>query len=342
MTETTEQATPQATALPDEIAAALGVLEASPMYAAVVPMLREKFSGHYALILANNSNVSAILEAKETDPNSSEYQDLTWKRVVQEKGDDEMVRWDARRQKLIAEEQKLLDQLRDKSKTHMRPALSEEQVQAKRKEVNDGKKVIEDSVKGVASVAEMADQMLAMAGAPVENGIWSLMPNPESLMNARGKKSGGKSSGEGYATRLVEAFIDGQTANRNVKRKGVDVFAGHFNYVAEDLSKQFDDKEFPGNQVTALEIEKAYYDSKGVEWRNAEGMPEDHTFDFTKTVQVRNGADNTVKEIPVTKVIRVVRWTKDTKGKEGEIATPENAEGNVDAPSNEGSTPAAE
>jgi hypothetical protein len=343
MTEQT--ATPEstpATVLPESIDNALGALRENPAYSSVVPMLSEKLGSHYALIRKNNRNVARINEAKETDPESAEYQDSTWKRVVAESADPEMVKLDARRQKLIAEEQKILMQLREKARNHMEPALSDDEVQRLRKEVNDGKSVISASVTANAAIAEMADQMLTLAGKPVENGIWSLMPQPDSLMNTRGKgKSKSSESGEGYATRLVEAFINGKTTNRNVKRKGKDVFAAHFNYVAEALSKEFGDKEFPGNIVTAEEVERAYYGSKGVEWRASDEMPADHTFEFTKEIEMRNGADNSVKKMPVTKSIRVVRWTKETAGKEGELAKPEGentADNAAENASNEGTT----
>lgn len=327
---TTENATP---VLPEAIDKAFTVLRDNPSFSVMVPTIAEKLGAHYALVKHNNRNVARINEARDTDPNSAEYQDSTWKRVVAEAEDVEMVKLDARRQKLIAEEQKILMQLREKAKTHMEPALSKEEVEKLRKEVNDGKSVISDSAKANAAIAEMADQMLSLAGAPVENGIWSLMPEHDSLMNARGRKSGtaAKGDGEGYATRLVEAFIDGQTTNRNVKRKGKEVFAAHFNYVAENLSKEFGDKEFPGNQVTAEEVERAYYGSKGVEFRSSDEMPADHTFAFTKEIEARNGADNTVKRIPITKELRIVRWTKETAGTEGDIVKPENTEASQEA-----------
>lgn len=320
-----ENATP---VLPETIDTAFEALRGNPAYAGVVPMLSEKLGAHYALVKTNNKNVARINEARDTDPNSAEYQDSTWKRVVAEGEDPAMAAKEKRYQKALEAAEKLLKELREDAKQHMQPALSEEEVTKLRKEVNDGKSVISDSVKACAAIAEMADQMLTLAGAPVENGIWSLMPEHDSLMNARGRKSGGatKGDGEGYATRLVEAFIDGQTTNRNVKRKGKDVFAAHFNYVAENLSKEFGDKEFPGNQVTAEEVERAYYGSKGITFRSSEEMPADHTFSFTKEIEARNGADNTVKRIPVTKELRIVRWTKETAGTEGDIAKPEDTE----------------
>lgn len=323
MSEQTQEAS--VVALPEQIESALKPLLDNPAYAAVVPMLTEKLSTHYSLVRVNNRNVSRINESRDTDPNNTEYQDLTWRRIAEEKSDAALVKLEAQFQKLEAAREKALAELRDMSKKHMQPALSEEEVQKLRKEVNDGKAVITASVTANASIADMADQMLTLAGKPVENGIWSLMPQPDSLMNARGRKSGtgNVERPEGNFTRLVEVFVDSKSANRTVKRKGVEVFAAHFNFVAEELSKEFGTSEFPGNAVTAEEVERAYYAANNVDWRNSDAMPADFTFNFTKEVETRNGADNTVKKVPVTKVMRVVRWTKETAGKEGELAKPE-------------------
>lgn len=321
--------TPQ---LPEAIAEAFKALVENPAYSGVVPMLAEKLGTHYALIRKNNRNVSDIQNAGKNDPKDTEVQDAAWERAIADgEATQEMIAAEKRYQKavsqMMAEKDKLRAAVLADIPKFIGESLSEEAVTKLRKEVNDGKSVIADSVKACAAIAEMADQMLTLAGKPVENGIWSLMPQADSLMSARGRKAGkSESSGEGYATRLVEAFIDGQTTNRNVKRKGKEVFAAHFNYVAENLSKEFGDKEFPGNQVTAEEVERAYYDSKGAAFRVSEEMPADHTFEFTKEIEMRNGADGSVKKMPVTKSIRVVRWTKDTAGTEGEIAADESSD----------------
>lgn len=332
MSEQTAEQTATTSVLPEAIDKAFQALRDSPAYAGVVPMLTEKLSAHFALVKVNNKNVAAINAAKKSDPNDTTVQDAAWKNAVESgEADDELTKLEKRFQQIQKQHEEVLAKMRKIAvEKHITAPLSEEEVTKLRQEVNAGKSVIADSVTANASIAEMADQMLTLAGAPVENGIWSLMPQPDTTMNARGRKSSGgtKTEGEGYATRLVEAFIDGKTTNRNVKRKGKDVFAAHFNYVAETLSKEFGDKEFPGNQVTAEEVEKAYYASKGADFRDSDAMPADYTFEFTKEVDTRNGADNSVKKIPVTKSIRVVRWTKDTAGKEGEIATPE-SEGNA-------------
>ena len=298
--------------LPVKIDEALAELRNNPAYKGVVPMLESKFIEHYALVQKNNSNVARIQESKNTDPNSTEYQDATWHRVVAEKTDPALVKLEAQFQKLEAAREKALAELRELAKAHMQPALSEEGVAALRKEVNDGKAVIQTSVTAAASIAEMADQMLALTGKPVENGIWSLMPQPDSLMNARGRKAGsGAKGGVGaYSTRITDAFIDGKSTNREVKVKGESVSKAHFNFIAEELSKDFNDKQFPGNQVTAEEVEHAYYDSKSVAFRESDSMPVEHEFTFTKNIEVQNPNDDSTKEIPMTRNIKVIKWTK--------------------------------
>lgn len=315
----TEQATTTAPAveLPEALQKAFETLSANPAYAGVVPMLTEKLGAHYSLVLTNNADVAAIQESRDTDPNSAEYQDLTWKRVAAEKKDKEIVAAEKRYQAAIEAMEKELKVLREKSKSHMRPALSEKEIQEKRKSVNDNKSVIADSAKANEAIAAMADQMLAVANAPVENGIWSLMPQPESLMNARGRKSGTSDRGErANFTRLAEATINGKPSGREVTRRstGDKTFSAHFNFIADDMSRMFGAKEFPANAVTAEDLEAAYYASKGVEYRDAAAMPLVHEFEFTKDVVARNGADGTEKSAPVTVKVSITRWTKETAG----------------------------
>jgi len=309
--------------LPEKIEAALAGLEAAPQFAPMVPMLREKFAEHYVLVRTNDSKIARINESKDTDPNSAEYQDYTWKRVAGEGSDKAIVTAEKRFQKIQKEHEEVLAQLRELAKPHMQPALSEDQVKELRKEVNEGKSALTDSAKALAGVADMANQMLAMAGTPIEAGILSLMPQPDSLMNARGRKAGSaeKRTG-GYATRLSEAFVDDAPIFK-VKRdkEGNEYQHAHFNHIAEALSREFNEKEFPENQITSEEVEKAYYDSKSVAFRDSGEMPVDHTYEFTKSVKHRNSADNSVKDMPITKKIRIVRWTKSE-----DAATAENAD----------------
>lgn len=310
--------------LPENIATALKSLESNPAYAGVVPMLTEKFSGHYALVLNNNKSVARIQESKNTDPNSTEYQDATWRRKVIDGDDPKISAAEKKYQKLIEESEKLLAQLREMSKSHMQPALSEEETQNLRKQVNEGKSVIADSATASKAIADMADQMLTLAGNPVDGGIWSLMPQPDSLMNTRGRKAGTKSSSGGYSTRVIDITLDGESTNKKVKEKGVEVEKSHFNFLAEKLSRKFNANQFPSNEVTAEELERAYYNSNNTEFRDSASMPVTQEFTFTKEIEVQNPNDDSTKLIPTTVNISVTKWTRESTDSENENAETEN------------------
>lgn len=281
-------------------------------------MVFEKLNAAAELIRENNKRVLAIREAKDTDPNNVEYLDNVWKRVIAEGTDDkEMIQAEKRFQAAAKAYEKELAALRNAAKErHIQPPMSEEDQQKTRKAINEGKTIIANARAAAESFAEMADKMLESTGKQgVEGGVISLLPQVESLLNTRGRKaSGGTDGGKTYATRIVEAFIDGKSTNRQVKRKGEMVNAAHFNYIAEELSKAFGSATFPANEITAEEVEKAYYDSKGAAFRDSGEMPEDHTFDFTKEITVQNTNDDSTKQEPHTKKIRVIRWTKETAG----------------------------
>jgi hypothetical protein len=46
--------------LPEKLEAALAGLEAAPQFAPMVPMLREKFAEHYALVRVNDSKIARV------------------------------------------------------------------------------------------------------------------------------------------------------------------------------------------------------------------------------------------------------------------------------------------
>ena len=45
-------------------------------------MIETKLNEFLALVQKNNANVARVVEAKDTDPESADYQDATWRRVV--------------------------------------------------------------------------------------------------------------------------------------------------------------------------------------------------------------------------------------------------------------------
>lgn len=298
-------------------------------------MIESKLNEVLALIQKNNANVARVVEAKDTDPNSADYQDATWKRVVNEGTDDALTKKEAQFQKLEAAREKALAELREMSKAHMQPALSEEEVQKTRKLINEGKSVIADAMKVATGYCEMADQMLTLAGKPVENGIAALIPQPDSLMNARGRKSGKSDSAKGpYAARLASVAIDGEEVVkvRNKRDGSTETITPHMNHIAEKLSRKFNEAQFSENQVTAEEVETAYYESysvdgKPVAFRDHGSMPVEHEFTFTKGVTVQNPNDDSTKVLPHTVKVKVVRNVKDTSA---ESDTEENKSENTE------------
>lgn len=309
--ENTETSTAAAPATLEE---ALALIEFQP----VRDMVAEKLGAAIELIRENNSRVLQIREAKDTDPNNVEYLDNVWKRVIQEGTDDkEMIQAEKRFQAAAKAYEAELAKLRAAAKArHIQPPMSDEDRDKLKKLINDGKPVIAAARTTAESFAEMADKMLVSAGKPLpEGGVIALLPETETLMNVRGRKSASGGGTKSYSTRLVDAFIDGKSTNVMKKNKSGDMAPhAHFNYVANELSKEFGSATFPENEVTSEEIEQAYYDSKEVTFRKSEDMPEDYTFEFKKDVKVQNGNDDSTKVEPHIKKVRIVRWTADTAG----------------------------
>lgn len=317
---------------------------------AVRSMIEEKLDGVLALIQENNRRVARINEAKDTDPNNTEYLDKVWARIAAEESDPEIVAAEKRYQQAVARQEKELKAMRDAVKArHVGERLSEEDIAKLRKDVNDGKSVITSSVTAATAFGEMADQMLKLvdkqpkdaAGNPVD--VITFMPQPDSLLNVRGRKATSSASEGGYATRLSEAKVDGKSTNKELKRKGKIVSAAHFNHVAETLSRMWDGSQFPQNMVTALEVEEMYYASLEKPFRDSASMPEVHEFKFVKDITVQSPNDDSTKSEPHTAVIEITKWTvagssddDNADNAESSDAKPEgeNAEGQQELPAN--------
>lgn len=313
-----ENTTPELEVIkPASISEALGLIDQPD---AIKDMFGEKLLAADKVTRENNSRILSIREAKDADPNNTEYQDLVWHRVIAEKVDDkEMIAAERKYQAAQAESEKQLEILRAGAKArHIRPAMTDEEVQAAKKLVNEGKAVVTEARATATAFAEMADKFLAMTGKKVEGGIIALLPPVESMLNTRGRKAGTKSGDKPYSTRLVLAEIDGKSTNKDRKDKTTgEIIKGgfaHFDHVAEELSKRFGANTFPQNGVTGIDVEKAYYDSKNATWRESAEMPEDHSFKFTKEITVQNPNDDSTKVEPHTVNLHIVRWTKETAG----------------------------
>jgi hypothetical protein len=287
-------------------------------------MITAKLDEALGLINSNNALVARIQESKNTDPENTEYQDATWRRVAAEETDAEIVAAEAEYQALVAQAEELLKVLRAKSREHMQPAMSEEDIVKARKQVNEGKAAIDAAVISATTMAEMADQMLTLAGAPIEGGVMTLMPNADSLLNTRGRKSkgGGSKDPAGYAARIGSAAIDGVNVEQNGKVS--------WNILAQNLSDRFNAKRFAGNAVTGIELEEAFYKAIGAEWRDKSNIPDAKEFEFEKNVEVQNTNDDGTTTIPQKVVISFTKWMPAEKVEE----TPANDTTN-DAPVNE-------
>lgn len=307
--------------VPVAVADVLAKLAENVQFGGMVPTITEKLGSHHSLVKENNRRVFDIKNAGKNDPKNTEVQDNAWERAIEDgTATPEMVAAEKKYQKAVevmeAQRKALRDAVLADVPKYIGESLTEKQVIDLRKLVNEGKSVIVDSEKACEAIAGMADQMLTLAGIPVEGGIWSLMEKRESLVGSgsgKGKAKSTSGADGGKATRIVLAEIEGERVYRTQTRKsdGATVKAAHFNYLAEKLSKEFNDAAFAGNQVTAEDIEKAYYDSKGAEFRDSQAMPVDHTFTFTKDVEVQNPNDDSTTVIPQTKNIRVMRWTRE-------------------------------
>jgi hypothetical protein len=296
-------------------------------------MIQEKLDNSLSLIIGNNKLVARIQESKNTDPNNVEYQDATWKRVADEGTDQEIVAAEAEYQDLIARAEELLKTLREKSREHMQPAMSEEDIAKSRKLVNEGKSAIEESLITAKGMAEMADQMLTLANGgtnPIgEGGVISLMPKVQSLIGTRGGKSRGAKPGEGYALRIGSASIDGE----NVEKNGKVTWA----ILADTLSNKFNAKAHSENAVSALELEEAFFAAIEQPFRDKTNIPDAKDFVFSKEIAVQNPNDDSVTMVPQNVNVHFEKWVPAEKTETTEVKSDDNV-----APANEGDANVAE
>lgn len=346
MSETTETT-------PVKVTNSFGEILAAIQPEMVRDMIVAKLDESLNLRKEQNARVYAIRASKDTDPNSVEYQDATWARVAAEGIDPELTAKEKKYQSLLEQAEKLLlgyedkngkrvEGLRDLSKKHMLPALSDDEIRAKRKEYNDAKSTIETADNAASAMAEMADGLLKAMGSPIEGGVMGLLPKVESLMGGgRGRKSsgGGTRSEGGYATRIGSVKVDGKDAGKNDKYSWA--------ILAEKLNAETNAKRFTSNEVAPLELEEAFYAAAGIEFRDKENIPTELRFEFTKDIEVQNPNDDTTKSEPRIFVIEFVKWAPAPKEEEEAATANENADGDKNADADNGDSentesPAAE
>lgn len=257
--------------------------------------LTDKVADYVALVNQNNEWVAQINVARAQDPSNTEFLDSIW--AAKAPNDDEMAKVEEEYQALVDQTEKLLKKLRDFARSNIPQPLSEDAVKETRKKVNDAAPTISETRKGIAANFEMLEGILKLTAKDElpEGGLLSLLPNPESLKNARGRKAS-TATGEGkkYVTRVGEVLLDGNSTNVNG--------AGKFAYAANALTEKFNGKAIAQNKVTAEEMEEAYFASLpgSPELRSLSSteIPEEHTFTFTKEILAQNPNDDGFTKVP--------------------------------------------
>lgn len=274
--------------------------------------ITSKVEEYLQLVTQNNKLIAQINAARAQDPNNVDYLDSLWK-AAQASGDKEIAPIAEQFDAIAEEYEKLNAQLRELAKKHVPQALSEEDTKAARKTVNEMAPTIGEARKAAAAMLTIPESVLtAMQVKLPEGGLASLLPEAESLKNARGRKAA-NASGETkvYATRVNDILIDGESTQVNGK--------GKIAYAAEKLSEKFNAAQVPANKVTAEEIEEAYFKSLpgSIEFRGLRSteLPDEHSFTFTKNIQVQNKNDDSFTEVQqsVKLTLRSVNYGQEKK-----------------------------
>lgn len=282
--------------------------------------LTDKVDEHNALVGKSNGLVADINAARAQDPNNVDYLDARWRA----KEDDPRIAETVAEFDAVAEQyEKLLKILRDAAKQHfVNPPLSEEETRTARKNVNDMAPTISEARKAIAAQLDMVESILKLTGTEMpEGGLISLLPHAESLKGVKGRKAttaAGGISGP-YMTRVGDVLVNGVSTNRDGK--------GKFNYAADKLSEMWNAAQFPGNKVTAEELEDAYLSEFGYADRVAskddnESKLTDKEFEFKKTIQIPSKQDDTVQTEEVSVKLFVKRPVKEVKTETPKVETP--------------------
>lgn len=252
--------------------------------AALTPIV-EAWNKALSLTLENNKRIAQVNASKAQDPNNTDYIDSLWRTHYTES--PEMVEVESEYQAAAAEYERLLSKLREFGKTRIPEALSDEQAKQVKAAVSESKDAIEVARSQAASMVSIVDSLLSVHNKGIEGGLISLMPQVESLKNARGRKAGGN-SGTSYKTRVNGIDIDGVSTNIGGK--------GKLDYAANKLSEMWGVATFPENKVTPEAIETALFEHLGKPFRSLRSteLPEKVTeFDFTKDVKTGEGKTET-------------------------------------------------
>lgn len=302
------------------------------------PALRpitDKVAELLALVKKSDGLVADINTARADDPNNVENLDRLWKANESDEAIADVV---AEFYAVAEQYEKLNAQLREHAKmNYVKEAMSPEALQAAKKSVNEMAPVIAEARKGLASQFAIPESMLGMMNIPVpEGGLITLLPQAESLKNARGRKAA-TSSGEvkAYVTRVGDVLIEGTSTQVNGN--------GKIAYAADKLSERFNSRNIPANSVTPEEIEEQYFKSLNLEFRSVAStkLPDEHSFTFEKTILVQNTNDDSKTEVPqkVKLTVRSVNFGEKAEEPKTETAK---VEAKSEAPKVENSAPKVE
>lgn len=296
------------------------LLEATGLPEPALAPLREKWNETLALITKNNERVAQVNAAKAQDPNNVEYIDSLWK--AHAKSTPETAELEEKFDAVAEEYEKLLKQLRDFGRTKVQPPLSDDEAKQVKAAVNESAPVIQAARQQFSAMAMMVDGYLTSLGKGIEGGLASLLPEADSLKNARGRKAAG-SGGVTYMTRIGFAELNG----RNIHRDG----KVNFRYLADSVSTAMGADKFPENKVTGDQLEIAFFEKLGKELRSIKSteIPLRTEFDFTKEVKT---GENTTE----TRTVKIaVGRTEETEKVEAKPETAKPVEAKPEANSTE-------
>lgn len=286
--------------------------------AAYAPLL-SKLDEYTSMVAESNSLVAQINAAKAQDPNNVDYLDTLWR--AEENGDDKkLTQLIARFDKVAEQYESYLSQLREIAKTSLVKApLSEDDAKAAKKTVNEMAPALNASKAAIGEMFTIPATMLGIAGVEIpEGGIVSMLPQAESLKNARGRRAA-TASGEVkvYKTRIGEGLIDGESTAKDGKSR--------FDWVADALNAKWD--AGPANKVTGEELEEAFFAHLNIPFRSksSKEIPDETVFEFEKVLHLQNPNDDSVTDVP-KKVTLTIRSTEYGKENEGEASAEKVAE----------------
>lgn len=277
--------------------------------------IKSKVNEAISLIVANNKRIASINAAKAQDPNNVEYLDSLWKANEA----DPKVSKDAKEFYAVAETyERLLKKLRETAKENFIPEqLSEQAAKDAKKLVNESVATISTARAEAIAMLSVVDSILESQGKGIEGGVASLLPQADSLKNARGRKAASSGGNVTYMTRIADCTVNGKST-KNAEGKG------KFNYAADAISELWGAETNAANRVTGEELEEAFFDfiKKPLRSLSEKEVPASTVFDFTKEIDNGDGKTET-KTVKLNVIGKVAEAETKTETEKPAEAKPE-------------------